>query len=82
MNIGSGQEISIANLSLEMAQAVGYQGVLTFNPDYPDGTPRKILDNTHINGMGWQPRVALADGLRETYTWLCQHPELACRSAA
>lgn len=81
VNIGSGSEISIAGLASQMAQAVGYQGELVFNPAYPDGTPRKILDSSVIRSLGWQPHIDLAQGLKETYDWFCLHQRTLRRAA-
>ena len=81
VNIGSGFEISIADLSAQMAQIVGYDGALAFNPAYPDGTPRKILDSHVIRDMGWEPKTDLMQGLQETYEWFCQHPQGLRRAA-
>ena len=73
VNIGSGAEIAIADLATQMAQIVGYNGTLAFDPSQPDGTPRKVLDSAAIRAMGWQPHIKLAQGLRETYEWFCQN---------
>jgi GDP-L-fucose synthase len=68
-NIGSGQEVSIAELAAMMADVVGYRGELIFNTDMPDGTPRKLLDTSKLARLGWSARIALDDGLRQTYQW-------------
>lgn len=73
VNIGSGAEIAIADLAMQMAQVVGYDGTLAFDPSQPDGTPRKVLDSAVMRAMGWQPRINLTQGLRETYEWFCQN---------
>lgn len=66
VNIGSGQEVSIAELAQLIAKATGYRGTLRLDPLKPDGTPRKLLDSSHLHAMGWLPRIALAVGLQET----------------
>ena len=81
VNIGSGTEITIAALATQMAQAVGYQGTITFDPAHPDGTPRKILDSRAMRALGWTPQIGLAEGLRETYEWFCRYPEAHRRAA-
>ena len=81
MNIGSDQEVTIATLAGVMAGIVGYRGAISFNPAYPDGTPRKVLDSSVVRGLGWSPRVALAQGLEETYRWFCDHHEQFSRAA-
>jgi GDP-L-fucose synthase len=67
INIGSGEEISIAHLAHAIAQAVGYTGDLTFDKTKPDGTPRKLLDATRIRTHGWKPKIPLSEGLAATY---------------
>ncbi|MEN3942604.1 GDP-L-fucose synthase [Prosthecobacter sp. SYSU 5D2] len=67
VNIGSGQECSIGALAQTVKEATGYAGELRFDPDKPDGTPRKLLDSSLIMSLGWQPRVELAAGLRAAY---------------
>jgi len=66
VNVGSGQEVSIEQLAHAVANAVGYEGSLRFDASKPDGTPRKRLDVSRLEGLGWAPRIALADGLKET----------------
>lgn len=67
VNIGSGQECSIGALAQAVKEATGYAGELRFDPEKPDGTPRKLLDSSLILSLGWQPRVELAEGLRAAY---------------
>jgi GDP-L-fucose synthase len=66
-NVGSGEEITIAELAQMVASIVGYQGRLWFDSHVPDGTPRKVLDSSRIRHLGWLPRTALIDGVRRTY---------------
>ncbi len=63
LNIGSGEEISIGDLSLLIAKIVGYEGKIVWNREMPDGTPRKLLDSTKIRDFGWKPKVFLEEGL-------------------
>lgn len=67
INVGSGAEVSIAQLAHTVAAVTGYQGRLRFDTSKPDGTPRKLLDSSLIRKLGWQPRVGLEAGLQETY---------------
>lgn len=67
INVGSGYEISIDDLAKMIADIVGYDGQIAFNPDYPDGTPRKLLDSTKLKNLGWQPTIDLKTGLQKTY---------------
>ncbi len=69
VNIGSGEEITIKNLALVMKEVVGFQGELVFNTEKPDGTPRKLLDVTKLHELGWNHKVTLEDGIRDTYNW-------------
>ena len=69
INIGSGEEVSILQLAKMIKKIVGYDGKLSFNEEYPDGVPRKLLDITRLNTLGWQPSIKLKDGLKDTYKW-------------
>ena len=72
-NVGTGQDVSIAELAALVKDAVGYRGRLTFDATKPDGTSLKRLDVSRIHALGWQARIALADGIRETYRWFLEH---------
>lgn len=67
VNAGSGEEIRIRDLALLVAEVVGYTGAVLFDRSKPDGTPRKRLDLSLIQALGWRPRVPLRDGLRAAY---------------
>jgi GDP-L-fucose synthase len=67
LNVGSGEEVSIADLAALIAQVVGYRGGIRFDASRPDGVPRKLLDSTRLSAMGWRPRTALRDGLERAY---------------
>ena len=69
MNIGSGEEISIRNLSKIIAKIIGFKGKIIFDKRYPDGTPRKILDNSKIKKLGWKKKYSLKKGLKLTIDW-------------
>lgn len=69
VNAGSDQEVSIAELAEVMRSVVGYTGEVVFDSERPDGTPRKIMDNSIIRSMGWRPQVEIADGLARMYQW-------------
>lgn len=66
VNIGSGREVSIRDLATMVAEATGFDGEVTWDTERPDGTPRKALDSSVLTGLGWQPSVALEEGIRET----------------
>ena len=65
-NVGSGEEISIKDLADLISRLVDYKGKLVYNSNYPDGTPRKILDITKMKALGWSPSIELSEGLKQT----------------
>lgn len=73
VNIGSGEEISIYDLANKISNVIGYQGEIRFDPSMPDGTPRKLLDSSKINALGWQSQTPLNEGLTQTYQWFLSH---------
>ncbi len=73
INVGSGQEVSIRELAETISDVVGYEGELVFDSTKPDGTPRKLLDNSRIEALGWSPRVSLREGLEKAYEWFINH---------
>lgn len=73
INIGGGTEISIADLASTIAEVVGYRGEFEFDLSKPDGTPRKLADNSKLSAMGWTARVGFREGLERTYGWFLDH---------
>lgn len=69
INIGSGQEISIRDLAMTIRSVIGYDGELIFDTSKPDGTPRRVLDNTKIEGTGWKPKIDMFEGIRREYEY-------------
>jgi GDP-L-fucose synthase len=69
INIGSGKEISIRELAEIIKKAVGYQGNIKFDTSKPDGTPRRVLDNTRILKTGWKPKIDMEEGIRKEYQY-------------
>ena len=69
VNVGWGKDISIAELAQLIAGVVGFEGRLEFDNSKPDGTLRKLLDTSRLTSLGWQPTIALCDGIAETYYW-------------
>ena len=67
VNIGTGEDMSIKDLALLIKDIVGYTGELVFDASKPDGTPRKLLDVNKLHSLGWQHKIALADGIRGVY---------------
>ncbi len=68
-NIGSGIEVSIAELAKVICDVVGFAGDLRFDPSKPDGTMRKLMDSSRIHNQGWRPSTSLEDGLARSYAW-------------
>ncbi len=73
VNIGVGEDLSILALAELIKRVVGFEGALVFDSTKPDGTPRKLVDTTKINGLGWHARIGLEEGIRATYGWFCAH---------
>jgi GDP-L-fucose synthase len=69
VNVGTGQDVTIRDLSELIRELTGYRGSLSFDSSKPDGTPQKLLDVSRINAMGWRARIPLGQGLCETYRW-------------
>ncbi|HJR69517.1 MAG TPA: GDP-L-fucose synthase [Gammaproteobacteria bacterium] len=69
INVGCGEDVTIAELAALLAEIVGFRGTLVFDRTKPDGTPRKLLDVSKLNALGWRAKTALADGVRTTYAW-------------
>ena len=69
LNVGSGEEISIKSLAELISEIVGFNGNLIFDSSMPDGNPRKLLDSTLINNLGWSAKTSLEEGLKLTYKW-------------
>ena len=67
INVGSGSDVTIADLALAIAQAVGYTGQIEFDATKPDGAPRKWMDSSRLNALGWQAKVSLIEGLSLAY---------------
>jgi len=75
VNVGSGKDITIAELARTVATVVGADAEITFDPTKPDGTPRKLMDVSRLFATGWRPRYSLRSGLEQTYAWFLQHVE-------
>ncbi len=76
INVGSGEDISISDLSDTIAKVVGYTGTIRFNTEYPDGTYRKVMDVSRILETGWKPSTTIIEGIKKTYEYykntICQ----------
>jgi GDP-L-fucose synthase len=73
INVGTGKDIPIAELAEMIREIVGYQGKIVFDPSRPDGTPRKLLDVSRLEALGWRPRIALRQGIEQAYEWYRRH---------
>ncbi|WP_299093707.1 GDP-L-fucose synthase [uncultured Metabacillus sp.] len=69
VNIGVGEDISIKELAQKVKAVVGYEGEIQFDTSKPDGTPRKLVDVTKLNSLGWKANTTLEDGLEKAYQW-------------
>jgi GDP-L-fucose synthase len=79
VNIGWGEDVSIAELATLIADIVGFKGRLRYATDKPDGTPRKLLDVSKLDGIGWRPKIGLHEGLADAYRWFVENEQLAER---
>ena len=73
VNLGTGEDVTIIELAETIKDVIGFYGALTFDASKPDGTPRKLLDVTKIQALGWQHRNSLKDGLAQTYHWYLEN---------
>jgi GDP-L-fucose synthase len=69
VNVGSGEEISIADLARLVAEVVGFVGQIAFDASKPDGTPRKLMSSDRLRATGWRPRIGLREGIRAAHDW-------------
>jgi GDP-L-fucose synthase len=73
INIGWGEDLTIAELATTVAEVVGYTGKFRYATEKPDGVPQKLLDVSRLTTMGWQPRIPLRQGLANAYKWYVEH---------
>lgn len=73
INVGVAEEVTIKELAIEVARAVGVEAALRFDATKPDGTPRKLMDSQRLFAMGWRPKTGLTEGLRRTYAWYLEN---------
>ena len=69
LNVGTGEDLPIRDLAELVARETGYGGRILWDPSRPDGTPRKVLDVERMKALGWEPRIGLEEGVRETVRW-------------
>jgi len=75
INVGTGTDLSIAELAEMIAEVVGFKGKIEYDTSMPDGTPRKLLDVSKITQMGWKAGISLEEGLKQTYAWYLENIE-------
>jgi GDP-L-fucose synthase len=73
LNVGWGEDIAIGEVARLVADTVGFEGELAFDTSKPDGTPRKLLDTSRINALGWRPQIGLNEGLEHYYGWFLEN---------
>ncbi len=73
LNVGSGKDLSIVDLAKLIAKVTGFSGKIIYDSSKPDGTPRKLLDVSRINSLGWKYKTELIDGIRTTYNWFLKN---------
>ena len=73
VNVGTGKDISISELATLIAGVCGFEGAIRFDPEMPDGTPRKLLDVSRLRQLGWEASIGLQDGIRRTHAWMTAH---------
>ena len=67
VNIGVGEDVPISELAKIIKEIVGFKGKIKYDTSKPDGTPRKLMDVTKLNSLGWKANISLRDGIKETY---------------
>ena len=73
VNVGVGEDITIAELAALIREVVGFGGEIRYDRSKPDGTPRKLLDVSRLASLGWRAQITLAEGIRSTYAWYLDH---------
>ncbi|AMK75668.1 MULTISPECIES: GDP-L-fucose synthase [Methylomonas] len=73
LNVGTGKDVTVRELAETIQDVVGYQGQISWDSTKPDGTPRKLMDISKLKSLGWQPKIALKEGLDRTYQWFVEH---------
>ena len=82
INVGVGADVSIRELAELVCRVVGFEGRLVFDTSKPDGTPQKLLDVSRLRALGWQARIGLEQGIRETYQWFLSQQRTPQQSVA
>jgi GDP-L-fucose synthase len=82
INVGCGTDLTIEELAEKVRAVVGFEGRLRYDPQRPDGTPRKLLDTSHLEVLGWRPQIPLVRGLADTYQWFLGYAEAGAPTSA
>jgi GDP-L-fucose synthase len=69
INVGSGVDVTIKQLAVMVKNTSGFKGKINFDTTKPDGTMRKLMDNSRMKKLGWKPKVSLEEGIEKTYQW-------------
>ncbi len=77
VNVGYGSDLTVRELAELICRVIGFTGELKFDPSKPDGTPRKLLDISRLQNLGWQPKINLEDGIASTYSWFLENYKTA-----
>jgi GDP-L-fucose synthase len=75
MNIGTGEDLTIKELATLISELTGFDGEILWDTSKPDGTPRKVLDVTRVQKLGWAPKISLRDGIQSTIDWYKENSE-------
>lgn len=81
-NVGAGEDLTVRELAMLVADVIGYSGSVNWDIDRPDGTPRKLLDSSRIRATGWAPTIELRQGIADTYAWYLNNAALIGADAA
>ena len=76
INIGTGEDLTISELAEIISKIVGFSGSIVYDSSKPDGTPRKLMDVTRLNNLGWKFKTSLTDGIQQTYKWFINNYKL------
>ena len=73
VNVGTGKDLSILDLATKIKDIIGFSGEIKWDTSKPDGTPKKLLDVSKINNLGWRAKTSLSEGIKRTYSWYVQN---------